>query len=1477
MKKISYFFVVCFFYATTNIISQITSKGNDFWLAFAPNHDDSQSELYLYISSDSLSSVNILIPSINWRNSYVLKPNVAEIIKLPSNAIENQANTISNKGIRITSDKPINCFAMNYKKFTTDGTLVLPISSLGNDYIALTTKNLSPAQILIVGTEKNTEIEILSTTNEKINLTLSEGHTYLVENSINDLTGTKIFSKNGKNFAVFVGNRCENIPAGITACDHLFEQLFPINTWGRHYIIPALYAYGNKPTSIKRTSTYKILASEDNTSIFLNNTFLKTINSRESFTVRNNIDFTLKSDKPILVAQFSEGSNNNDGVESDPFMILLSPVEQMRNDVVFVAPSNMIYIKNHFVNIVTSSNCKDNIYIDDQQIQKLTKLENDSFYVGVVEVSPGSHHLFAKNPDCGFNSYVYGSGWYDSYGYSAGVKLNKLSFKILGDTNCVGSPISFKTDFTAYDIIQYEWDFGDNSKSNESQPTHKYSRGGNYTVKLKVLYENGKIDSAAQTIKIIEIIARIKSNRISSDCSEDEYLFDDVSYINEGKIVKWLWDFGDGNTSNEKSPKHKYTQAGTFRVILTVYSDNGCFDKDFVIIESKGKLQVSAGEDQIICENEEISLNAKAEFGEPDYQFEWSPSQGLSDYKSQNPKVNINKSTTYVLSVKDAKGCIAYDTVNIEVKPIPKVNITQDFYICAGDSIKIGGEPFGADKPYSIEWFPKEYLSDPDSSITTAKPLKTTFYKMRITSANGCVSEYTVNVKINPVPNSDAGPDAIICFKDSVWIGNFASCGVEPFKYEWFPKNDLSDPFSAKTKAYPTKTTEYVLKVTDGINRIAYDTVLVIVNPAINVTRPENIQICSGEKPTLLISASGGSPPYNFFWYNYELDTIGLENQLTVSPDKSQTYYFRVTDSRNCEVFDSIYVKVNEVPKIKFATDTIITCVGQDVKLGALVSNGSPPYSYNWFPKDGLSSDTSNSTTAKPFKTTKYYLSITDANGCKSIDSIVVKTNPVPAADAGYDQIICKGDTIQLFAKAYCGPEPYSFEWQPNLYISNPMIANPFVYPNESTNFILKITDANGKSAYDTVSIIVNSKPSLIKIQDQKICFGDSLEITPQVKNGTPPFNFYWQPSNLISDTLATSIKISPRNTSTITLKVIDSNGCFDTDTFVVYTSDKLTISITGDTITCSGKPVQLKASVKDGFPPYQYIWQPSESLDKTDSGNPIASPDFNTTYKLFVIDSNGCVDSAFHKISVVSASSLTKAPIIVTSPKAKNLRIPIILEDEKDLLVCLPDSLRITMKWDATLFNPTGVSLGNFTKMLKQDTTWEVVFRIPNLSHIQKGKPLFEIIGDALLGKTDTTNLEIVDLSWFGINSAYDFISGKLIITDICYEGGERFLDYSNLMGILSVVPNPANDKFELKVQLSTNIKTEKIQILDALGRIAFEKVLLNDSYNDNIDYFQLIQKNLLIDAHSLQTGYYSIIYSLDSFNFFGKILIIR
>ena len=141
--------------------------------------------------------------------------------------------------------------------------------------------------------------------------------------------------------------------------------------------------------------------------------------------------------------------------------------------------------------------------------------------------------------------------------------------------------------------LTYEWNFGDNSKSTEASPTHKYAESGDYKVTL-VAYD-GKDYSEKSTMTVhVEIKDEpLPPEPVNNPPVADFFYevndgvnvqFTDKSKDPDGDALTYKWDFGDGSTSTEKNPSHTYTEFKTYTVVLNVYDDKKLTDSKSVQI-----------------------------------------------------------------------------------------------------------------------------------------------------------------------------------------------------------------------------------------------------------------------------------------------------------------------------------------------------------------------------------------------------------------------------------------------------------------------------------------------------------------------------------------------------------------------------------------------------------------------------------------------------------------------------------------------------------------------------------------------------------------------------------------------------------------------------------------------------------------------------------------------------------------------------
>ena len=143
------------------------------------------------------------------------------------------------------------------------------------------------------------------------------------------------------------------------------------------------------------------------------------------------------------------------------------------------------------------------------------------------------------------------------------------AFTVQNDNCTATCEITFTNQ--SQNALSYQWDFGDGGTSTEAAPKHKYTKAGSFTVKLTATGDQGKTAAVTKTVTIKDTPLPVAAFTVQNDnCT----VSCEITFTNQSQnALSYQWDFGDGGTSTEAAPKHKYTKAGSFSVKLTVTGD----------------------------------------------------------------------------------------------------------------------------------------------------------------------------------------------------------------------------------------------------------------------------------------------------------------------------------------------------------------------------------------------------------------------------------------------------------------------------------------------------------------------------------------------------------------------------------------------------------------------------------------------------------------------------------------------------------------------------------------------------------------------------------------------------------------------------------------------------------------------------------------------------------------------------------------
>ncbi len=414
----------CFFLTLTFLSFQSISfaqgndsKGKDFWLMFNSNLGSPQ--LTLFITSEVNTSGTVTVPGLSFTQNFNVTANTLTPITLPAATSSHNIDIVGDRGIHVTAQNEVTVYGLNYIQYTTDAFLGLPTDVLGTRYLVMSYTGAASSQVGIVATQNATTVTITPSTTVRsraagvpYNITLNQGQTYEIGDA-NDMTGTLVVSN--KPIGVFGSNQCANIPPGYSYCDHIVEMLPPTTTWGRKF--------GTVPLA-RRTNgdTWRIMASENNTVIKINGVAEPAKNRGQWVEKILTTRSIIESDKPVLVAQFSNGStfSSNPG---DPFMMLIPPLEQ------FLARYTVTTVSGyqvHFINVVAPTSIVGSLTMDGAAIPAASfqAIPGTGFSGAQIEVKEGTHNLQGTLP---FGVFMYGFNQDDSYGYPGGQSFAEIA------------------------------------------------------------------------------------------------------------------------------------------------------------------------------------------------------------------------------------------------------------------------------------------------------------------------------------------------------------------------------------------------------------------------------------------------------------------------------------------------------------------------------------------------------------------------------------------------------------------------------------------------------------------------------------------------------------------------------------------------------------------------------------------------------------------------------------------------------------------------------------------------------------------------------------------------------------------------------------------------------------------------------------------------------------------------------------------
>ncbi|MCK4664220.1 MAG: PKD domain-containing protein [Bacteroidales bacterium] len=723
--------------------------------------------------------------------------------------------------------------------------------------------------------------------------------------------------------------------------------------------------------------------------------------------------------------------------------------------------------------------------------EAVSYLWNDNSTDSLLTIlSEGYYSLLASN----VNGCVYFDSLY--------VTLQGLSptSDFIANTVCLGDSTIF-TDLSSieepYNIISWEWDFGDGTTDTLQNPKHLYNEPDTFNVHLITTTDSGCVGEIYKQIIVKNIpTAFFNAEFGNTFCVDNPVNFIDSSYATDS-IISWYWDFDDGNDTTIQNPQHIYISAGTYNVSLTAETNIGCNSLFFHTIEVVASLPTPEYFTLIEPENNLVTADNPITFS-------WNNSAGAYFYKLQ---IATDSSLNNIVTEKEN---ILSNSYNISGLDAGKTYYWRVYaYNICCDSISSNIYSVITFNPAIVDGLELWFIPD---SIDTAFSYVNTWYDISGNNSNAIQSDtnnqpiYLYDNMFNSYYLSFDGTNDYFDILDSIEIGTAIIIGK-------YARNNTVFTFDNEAPLNSGNTSQEFLFLPRINTTNLKDNFYFEDNFYINSINTVSLAPISDLK--MIIGVRNGIISYlkNITictWMNIEYAKFDLFEIII--------YNQSLNDSLRILVEQYLYHKY--APPVNLGADINVSYGFTDTTI--TINNYYTDYLWN-------TGDTTQSLTIN--KPGVYSVTVTDIFGFISSDSIKVT---YPEINTIYDTIICYGDTITWDVGL---KNDYEYIWQ-NLE------TNSSLQIYEEGDYYVSIIDSLGYPFYsDTVFVKVDSFAVMASLgSDTSLCVGNKLYLSSGSESAV---DYLWSDESTEDYCLINS-------SGDYFVTVINNNGCLAMDTVVV-------------------------------------------------------------------------------------------------------------------------------------------------------------------------------------------------------------------------------------------------------------------------------------------------------------------------------------
>ncbi|MEQ1744979.1 MAG: FG-GAP-like repeat-containing protein [Saprospiraceae bacterium] len=517
---------------------------------------------------------------------------------------------------------------------------------------------------------------------------------------------------------------------------------------------------------------------------------------------------------------------------------------------------------------------------------------------------------------------------------------------------------------------------------------------------------------------------------------------------------------------------------------------------------------------------------------------------------------------TFTVTVTDTRGCtVSAATPVVAGAWLDAAVATLDVLCHGGQNGGAGVTVLGGTPGFSYAWSTSD-------TTETVLGLAAGVYTVTITFGNGKCSQIFEREVTQPQPLLSYGVTASAACPG---LGNGslaflgAAQGTPPYDLKW--SNGSAD--SQQTGLYPNT---YTLTLTDANNCTLTEVVEVglFAEPDLGTTL-SHISCFGTADGSIVVGLFGGTPGFGFQWSSGD-STATVQNlapgQYTVTVSFADG---KCSLARDFEI-------TQPQPLLSNGTAVIPACPdvpnGSAAFLGA--AQGTPPYSIFW--------STGNAEPAQSnLLSGNYALTLTDAHGCKVVETVFVPEYQAPAITAASTDVSCfEANNGSLNVTLTGGTPDFGFLWENNTTNPNRDNLGPGLYA-------LTVTYAGGKCSMQRFYELAQPTALIANgISTTAACPGvaNGSATFLGAAHGTPPYTLLWSTGSAAPD--QPGLVAGPYS-----ITVTDANGCSLTQTAQVPEHIAPTMSATTTDVACFGAANgSIAVTLSGGTPGFAFLWE---------------------------------------------------------------------------------------------------------------------------------------------------------------------------------------------------------------------------------------------------------------------------------------------